>query len=127
MFVRFPAPFIPTVVCVILTLTWAVKGQETTPTPSSKRGPPAEQESSAVPVPSPEVDFWRRETITGDWGETRARWKERGIEMEFTLAGFVQGTTSGGLERDTGESMSFQTCRPLAAQSEKEFSGRENR
>jgi len=28
--------------------------------------------------------------------------------MEFTLAGFVQGTASGGLERDTGESMSFK-------------------
>jgi porin len=97
MFVRFP-PFIATVVCVILTLTWAVKGQET---PSSKRDPPAEQESSLLPAPSPELGFWRRETITGDWSGTRARWKERGIEMEFMLTGFVQGTASGGLKRDT--------------------------
>jgi hypothetical protein len=98
-------------VCTILTLAYAVKGQKTTPTPFSKPStrtsngikddPPADQEPACVPAPSPELDLWHQETMTGDWGGTRARWKEHGLTMEFTLAGFVQGTASGGLKRDT--------------------------
>lgn len=39
--------------------------------------------------------------MTGEWGGTRTRLKEHGLEMEFTLTGFAQGTASGGLKRDT--------------------------
>lgn len=35
--------------------------------------------------------------MTGDWGGTRSRWKEKGIDLEFKLLNFVQGIASGGL------------------------------
>ena len=47
--------------------------------------------------------------MTGDWGGTRARWKDRGVDMQFTLAGFVQGTASGGLKHDTVLNGKFET------------------
>src|SRR5215467_8856029 len=91
-------------VCLVVTLTCAVTAQKPSPTPSSQSGSPtsaADQKPDSVPAPSPESDFWHRETVTGDWGGTRTRWKERGLEMEFTLTGFVQGTATGGLTRRT--------------------------
>jgi len=39
--------------------------------------------------------------MTGDWGGTRTRWKDRGLELEFDLAGFAQGTAAGGLRHQT--------------------------
>ena len=50
----------------------------------------------ATPDPSPEPDFWHQETMTGDWGGTRSRWKEKGIELEFKYTGIFQQITSGG-------------------------------
>jgi porin len=47
--------------------------------------------------------------MTGDWGGTRERWKEHGLEMQFTLTGFVQGTASGGLRRDTEWNGKFES------------------
>jgi porin len=95
--------------CTILTITCILNGQQTTPTPSSKPSSATsreirndtlpDQESASVPAPSPQPDPQRRESMIGDWGGTRARWKQHGIEMQFTLAGFVQGTASGGVQR----------------------------
>src|SRR5678816_1700520 len=50
----------------------------------------------ATPDPSPEPDFWHQETMTGDWGGTRSRWKEKGIDLEFKYVGIFQGIASGG-------------------------------
>ena len=47
--------------------------------------------------PTPEPDFWHRETITGDWGGDRTRLKERGVALEFKLSNFYQGTADGGV------------------------------
>lgn len=47
------------------------------------------------------MDRQHRETMSGDWFASRTRWKEHGIEMQFILAGFVQGTASGGVQRQT--------------------------
>jgi porin len=63
--------------------------------------PAADQAPASGPAPSPEPDLWHQETMTGDWGGARERLKEHGIEIQFTLTGFAQGTASGGLERDT--------------------------
>ncbi len=41
------------------------------------------QEPAATPAP--EHDFWTQETMTGDWGGTRSRRKEKGIDLEFKL------------------------------------------
>lgn len=53
------------------------------------------------PAPEPDHDFFTRETMMGDWGGTRSRWKEKGIDLEFKLSNFVQGIASGGLSNDT--------------------------
>jgi len=47
--------------------------------------------------------------MTGDWGGTRTRWQDRGVEMQFTLAGFVQGTASGGVRRETDGNGKFES------------------
>ena len=61
------------------------------------------------PTPTPEPDFWHQEELTGDWGGTRSRWKEKGVELEFKLSQFYQGVTRGGLRRDTEYNGKFQT------------------
>jgi carbohydrate-selective porin OprB len=60
------------------------------------------------PAPTPESDFWTRETMTGDWGGTRSRWKEKGIELDFKLSNFVQGVVSGGPGEDTEYNGKFE-------------------
>lgn len=66
------------------------------------------QEPGASPSPESHSDFFTRETMTGDWGGTRSRWKEKGIELEFKLSNFVQGIASGGLSNDTEYTGKFE-------------------
>lgn len=54
--------------------------------------------AAATPDPSPEPDFWRQETMTGDWDGTRSRWKEKGVELEFKYVGIFQSIASGGTD-----------------------------
>src|SRR5215831_15822195 len=94
------------IVSIFLSLTCSLKAQLPSPTPVSTSDPlrndlPAGQKAEATPTPSSEVDVWHRENMTGDWGGMRTRWEENGLEMHFSLAGFVQGTTSGGVRHDT--------------------------
>ncbi|HKE59375.1 MAG TPA: carbohydrate porin [Pyrinomonadaceae bacterium] len=110
--------FVSSTLAALLTLSFVVKGQQPSPTPSPKPSPGAsleikhdssvDQKSEPTPAPSPELDFWHQETMTGDWGGTRARWRERGFEMQFTLTQFVQGTAAGGLRRDTEGNGKFE-------------------
>jgi len=58
---------------------------------------------------TPEPDFWHQEEMTGNWGGIRSRWKEKGFETEFKLTQFYQGTTRGGLRRDTEYNGKLQT------------------
>ena len=83
------------VLTAVLGLTCIGNAQEANPTPFTKPTP------TPSPEPSPELDLRHREAMSGDWDGTRTRWKEHGIEMQFILAGFVQGTASGGLQRHT--------------------------
>jgi porin len=65
--------------------------------------------TAAAPAPAPEPDFWHRETMTGDWGGTRARWKEKGIDLEFKLTNFYQGIASGGTNHQSEYTGKFET------------------
>src|SRR5262245_66011794 len=110
--------FVSSTLATLLTLSFVVKGQQPSPTPSprpssgtsaeSRNDSSVDQKSEPTPTPSPELDFWHQETMTGDWGGTRARWRERGVEMQFTLTGFVQGTAAGGLRQDTEGNGKFE-------------------
>ena len=86
-------------------------GQDPTPSPtpaareavaSNAKGAEenAPQADSASPAPSPEPDLWHRETMTGDWGGTRTKWKESGVDLSFKLSHFYQAVTSGGTRHD---------------------------
>jgi carbohydrate-selective porin OprB len=85
--------------------------QEPTPTPTPSPGAstpknpsPVGQEvasATATKPAAPEPDFWTQETMTGDWGGTRSRWKEKGVELEFEYVGIVQGIASGGTNDQT--------------------------
>src|SRR6059058_5776014 len=68
----------------------------------------ASKVTAASPAPAPEPDFWHRETMSGDWGGTRSRWKEKGVDLEFKLTGFAQGVASGGTRHDTEYNGKFE-------------------
>src|SRR5262249_5940429 len=75
------------------------------PTPSSpapekvtNAAQTAATDAAAQPASAGPEDFWHQETMTGDWGGTRSKWKEKGVELEFRLANFYQGIASGGLD-----------------------------
>jgi len=52
---------------------------------------------------------WHREAMTGDWGGTRSRWKEKGIELEFKYTSFIQGIASGGTNNNSSYTGKFET------------------
>ena len=93
---------------VLLCYGAQASGQELQPSPTPTAAAPASKANGAsekaatgaAPAPSPEADFWHRETMTGDWGGTRTRWKESGVELDFKLSHFYQAVTSGGIRHD---------------------------
>ncbi|HYW70803.1 MAG TPA: carbohydrate porin [Pyrinomonadaceae bacterium] len=90
----------------ILACAFTARAQQPSPEPSPKSEQTADHNSAAQKTddpaaPATEVDLLHRETMTGDWGGTRTHWKERGVEMDFSLTGFAQGTAAGGLTRET--------------------------
>src|SRR5262249_39627700 len=97
MFARSKALFVSSIVSAILMLACVVEGQQPPPAPPAKpisgssdeiiNDSSAEQRPESSLKASPEMDLWRRETMTGDWAGTRTRWKEHGVEMQFSLAG----------------------------------------
>ena len=92
---------------VLLALMVAdVYGQEPAASPSPQSAAGANV-AATKPAPEPD-DFWTRETMTGDWGGTRSRWKEKGIELEFKLSNSVQGIASGGADNDTEYNAKFE-------------------
>src|SRR6476619_2275542 len=95
-----------------------VYAQEPTPSPSPATREAAATNASgaaedapkvAATTPAPEPDFWHRETMTGDWGGTRSRWKEKGIDLEFKLTNFYQGIASGGTNDNSEYTGKFET------------------
>ncbi len=86
-------------------------GQTTTPSPAAASLPVAEASPSTSPKPSPnpEPNFWTQETMTGDWGGTRSRWKEKGVELEFKSINFYQGIASGGTNDNSAYNGKFET------------------
>jgi porin len=81
-----------------------------TPSPTTATSKVQEGAAPATTKPAaPEPDFWTQETMTGDWGGTRSRWKEKGIELEFKYVGIFQGIASGGLDDRTSLTNKLET------------------
>ena len=80
---------------VFLVSLRVANAQDPTPSPSPQAAA-GTNVAATKPAPEPAEDFLTRETMTGDWGGTRSRWKEKGIDLEFKLSSFVQGVASGG-------------------------------
>ncbi len=96
-----------------------VYGQDPTPTPTpaaraavatDRKGADEKvpKVAAASPAPLPEPDFWHQETMTGDWGGTRSRWKEKGVELEFKQTNFYQGVASGGIRQSSEYNGKFE-------------------
>lgn len=85
-------------------------GQEPKPSPTS---PPSESTSAnrTSDQTAPQLDpaFRERESITGEWGGIRSRWKEAGIDLEFKASQFVQGVAAGGTDTGSVGNGKFQT------------------
>src|SRR5262245_24262780 len=87
------------------------------PTPAA-REPAADQAKSsggeasktaAAAAPPPETGFWKQEEMTGDWGGTRSRWKDKGVEIKIETNHFYQGVASGGVETGSEYNGKFDT------------------
>ena len=102
---------------VLLCCGAQVSSQELQPSPTpqvaeSAATPNGAAEKAAItatPAPSPEADFWHRETMTGDWGGTRTRWKESGVDLDFKLTHFYQAVTAGGTRHDNAYNGKFES------------------
>ena len=102
---------------VVLAALTACYGQSPTPSPATST-PTAEkvtndQQATAISPaapssPEPDPDFWTQQELTGDWGGTRSRWKEKGIDLEFKLSNFFQGVASGGLREESEYNGKFE-------------------
>ena len=116
-------PFVKATVTlsVLLALHSASYGEEPTPpTTSASSQSPGDKDhndpqaaaappQAAKPQPA-EQDFWTREEMTGDWGETRSRWKDKGFEINLRLTQFFQGVADGGIETGSEYNGKFQTA-----------------
>ena len=79
-----------------------------TPDKTKSETPPVANSQDAKPAATPEPDFWHQETMTGDWGRTRSRWKEKGVELEFKSTNFYQGVASGGIREGSEYNGKFE-------------------
>ena len=103
----------------LTTLCLSESGTAQTPTPSpvvanstaSKVDKPSTEaeatSKSATPEPAP--DLWHQETMTGDWGGARSRWKEKGIDLEFKYVGIFQSLASGGTHDENSLTNKLET------------------
>jgi hypothetical protein len=72
--------------------------------------PPAPAtKTAAAAAPAPQAGFWNQDSMTGDWGGTRSRWKDKGIELDFMLTQFAQGVAAGGLHQGSVYNGKIQT------------------
>jgi porin len=79
-----------------------VRGQDPAPSPSpASTAQKAKTDADAVAnAEAKKVSDEELQEVSGEWGGARSRWKEKGIEMEFRLVLFGQGTATGGIRRD---------------------------
>ncbi len=49
-------------------------------------------------VDESDESFWRRSKLTGDWGGLRSRLADKGVTLDLSLLGIVQGVADGGRE-----------------------------
>jgi carbohydrate-selective porin OprB len=70
------------------------------------QGPPPPQPPPAPPAPTGLVE---REELTGDWGGTRTRWKDKGVTVDSSLTQFYQGVASGGTNTSSEYNGTAQT------------------
>ena len=47
--------------------------------------------------------------MTGEWGGTRSRWKEKGIDLEFKYVGIFQSIASGGTDERSSLTNKLET------------------
>src|SRR5262252_6498511 len=65
--------------------------------------------AAAAPAPKASTDFWSQEEMTGDWGGTRSKWKDKGVDLQFSLSQFYQGVASGGIETGSEYNGKFES------------------
>jgi len=75
----------------------AIAGSEGTE-PIIETSTPAAEEATLFPVPNLGGDIWTRDVMTGDWGGTRQRLADRGIQFEIDVQQYYQGLADGGVD-----------------------------
>jgi porin len=91
----------------------AANGQEPKLSPAAPTEPTTESKASdqpPAPAPAPAPDFWKQDTLTGDWSGTRSHWKEKGVELDFAFTQFGQGVAAGGIETGAAGTGRFQSA-----------------
>ena len=52
-------------------------------------------------APQTEETIWNRDKLTGDWGGSRTKLTDKGVDFEFRLSQYYQGVTSGGVNENS--------------------------
>ncbi len=60
----------------------------------------AEEEETLFPVPVLGGDAWTRDVMTGDWGGTRQKLADNGIQIDVSLHQYYQSVVDGGRDID---------------------------
>lgn len=107
---------------MMMLLAVRVFGQDPKPSPATAEAVATNKGSKdagdaqpqQTPAPSPEPDVWHQEQMTGDWGGTRTRWKEKkGVELNLKLLHFYQGVADGGIQTGDAFNGKFETLLKL--------------
>jgi porin len=59
-------------------------------------------DAGAAAEPQTEETLWTRDTFTGDWGGSRTKLSDKGIDFDFRLSQYYQNVVGGGVDQ-TGE------------------------
>lgn len=97
------------VATVFLTLSNSAQAQTPSSSPVVASSTVKNDTATTAPAPDPPTDFWHQETMTGDWGGTRSRWKEKGIDLEFKYVGIFQNLASGGTRDESSLTNKLET------------------
>lgn len=61
--------------------------------------PNTTEEATLFPVPDYSGDLWKRSALTGDWGRTRQKLAEQGVQFDIRLNQYFHEIVDGGIEK----------------------------
>ncbi|MBI5395520.1 MAG: carbohydrate porin [Verrucomicrobia bacterium] len=83
---------------VIITVGWCLAVSSGWADHAGQAAKPNSPTSAEATADAPKT-LWERDTLTGDWGGTRARWSEKGFDVGMEYTGEFLANASGGVRQ----------------------------